>query len=159
MNRVDGVNHREYNGNGGYHRNPGATAQPVLLGHQLRRPTATDRNYNGFTTFVRKSFDRGYSFQVAFTAQKTIDLMSTVPGQQKGAENSVVIDAYNVKAQRGLSSQDISKQLSYNGAMDHSHHWDEVQMDEGGCRWMELSAHGNADGRISRDGLHQQAAG
>jgi len=41
--------------------------------------------------------------------------MSTTPGAQKGAEYSVVIDAYNVNAQRGLSSQDIAKQITYNG--------------------------------------------
>jgi outer membrane receptor protein involved in Fe transport len=72
-------------------------------------------NYNGFTTFVRKTFSQGYSFQVAYTVQKTIDLMSTTPGAQKGAEYSVVIDAYNIAAQRGLSSQDTPKQLSFNG--------------------------------------------
>jgi hypothetical protein len=72
-------------------------------------------NYNGFTAVVRKDFAKGYSFQVAYTVQKTIDLISTTPGQQKGAENSVVIDAYNVAAQRGLSSQDTPKQLSFNG--------------------------------------------
>jgi hypothetical protein len=41
--------------------------------------------------------------------------MSTVPGVQKGAEYSVVIDAYNIAAQRSVSSQDTPKQLSYNG--------------------------------------------
>ncbi len=114
MNRVDGVNTVAYNGNGGYTETLGTLPNPYFQAINY----ATNRdgsNYNGFTTFVRKSFNAGYSFQVAFTAQKTIDLMSTVPGVQKGAEYSVVIDAYNVNAQRGLSSQDVAKQLSYNG--------------------------------------------
>lgn len=114
MNRVDGVNTVTYNGHGGYTETLGPLPNPYFAAIKY----ATNRdgsNYNGLTTFIRKSFDKGFSFQVAFTAQKTIDLMSTVPGRQKGAENSVVIDAYNVSAQRGLSSQDVAKQLSYNG--------------------------------------------
>lgn len=114
MNRVDGVNTVTYNGAGGYTETLGPLPNPYFSA--INYTTNRDgSNYNGFTTFVRKSFDKGFSFQVAFTAQKTIDLMSTVPGQQKGAEYSVVIDAYNVKAQRGISSQDTPKQLSYNG--------------------------------------------
>ncbi len=114
LNRVDGVNTVTYNGAGGYTETLGPLPNPYFAA--INYTTNRDgSNYNGFTTFVRKSFDKGFSFQVAFTAQKTIDLMSTVPGQQKGAENSVVIDAYNVKAQRGVSSQDTPKQLSYNG--------------------------------------------
>jgi hypothetical protein len=114
MNRVDGVNTITYNGHGGYTETLGPLPNPYFssINYVTNRGGS---NYNGFTTFVRKEFNAGYSFQVAFTAQKTLDLMSTVPGQQKGAEYSVVIDAYNVKAQRGLSSQDVSKQLSYNG--------------------------------------------
>lgn len=114
MNRMDGVNTVTYNGNGGYTETLGPLPNPYFAAINYTTNRAGS-NYNGLTTFVRKSFDRGFSFQVAFTAQKTIDLMSTVPGQQKGAENSVVIDAYNVQAQRGLSSQDAPKQLSYNG--------------------------------------------
>jgi hypothetical protein len=114
MNRVDGVNTVTYNGSGGYTETLGTLPNPYFSAINY----ATNRdgsNYNGLTAFVRKQFGAGFSFQVAFTAQKTIDLMSTVPGQQKGAEYSVVIDAYNVNAQRGVSSQDTPKQLSYNG--------------------------------------------
>lgn len=114
MNRIDGVNTITSNGSGGYTETLGPLPNPYFAA--INYTTNRDgSNYNGFTTFVRKSFDQGFSFQVAFTAQKTIDLMSTVPGVQKGAEYSVVIDAYNVNAQRGLSSQDVAKQLSYNG--------------------------------------------
>jgi outer membrane receptor protein involved in Fe transport len=114
MNRVDGVNQIVSNGSGGFTETLGPLPNPYFSAINY----ATNRDgsrYNGFTTYVRRSFNAGCSFQVAFTAQKTIDLMSTVPGQQKGAEYSVVIDAYNVKAQRGLSSQDIAKQVTYNG--------------------------------------------
>ncbi len=114
MNRVDGVNTVTSNGSGGYTETLGTLPNPYFSAINY----TTNRNgssYNGFTTYVRRQFKAGYSFQVAFTAQKTIDLMSTVPGQQKGAEYSVVIDAYNVKAQRGVSSQDTPKQLSFNG--------------------------------------------
>lgn len=114
VNRVDGVNNIVYQGNGSYKETLGPLPNPYFSAIRY----ADNRNgssYNGFTTFVRKSFDKGYSFQVAFTAQKTIDLMSTVPGVQKGAETSVVIDAYNIAAQRGISSQDTPKQLSFNG--------------------------------------------
>ncbi|MGA2674187.1 MAG: TonB-dependent receptor [Terracidiphilus sp.] len=114
VNRVDGVNSIVYTGNGNYSETLGPLPNPYFAGINYADNRAGS-NYNGFTTFVRKSFKAGYSFQVAFTAQKTIDLMSTVPGVQKGAEYSEVIDAYNVTAQRGVSSQDTPKQLSFNG--------------------------------------------
>jgi hypothetical protein len=71
--------------------------------------------YNGFTTYIRKAFSAGYAFQVAYTYQKTIDLVSTVPGVQKGEENSTVVDAYNLNAQRAISSQNVPQQVSANG--------------------------------------------
>jgi len=113
MNRVDGINNIQYTGSG-YTETLGALPNPYFAGINYASNRAGS-NYNGFTSYVRKSFKSGYEFQVAYTVQKTIDLMSTVPGQQKGAENSIVIDAYNVSRQRGLSSQDTPKQLSYNG--------------------------------------------
>lgn len=72
-------------------------------------------SYNGMTAYLRRSFKAGYSFQVSFTGEKTLDVTSVAPGAQKGQENAVVIDAYNVKAQRSVSGQDIPKQLSFNG--------------------------------------------
>jgi hypothetical protein len=72
-------------------------------------------DYYGLTSFVRKTLSRGYAFQVAYTFQKTIDLMSTVPGVQKGAEYSQVVDVNNLKAQRGVSSQNVPQQVSANG--------------------------------------------
>jgi outer membrane receptor protein involved in Fe transport len=114
VNRIDGVNNITYLGNGSYSETLGPLPNPYFSGITYA-DNRNGSNYNGFTTFVQKSFNRGYSFQVSFTAQKTIDLMSTVPGVQKGAEYSVVIDAYNIAAQRGISSQDTPKQLSFNG--------------------------------------------
>jgi hypothetical protein len=115
VNRIDGVNNITYNpATGSYTETLGTLPNPYFAGITYADNRASS-NYNGFTTYVKKQFSHGLDLQVSFTAQKTIDLMSTVPGQQKGAEYSVVIDAYNVAAQRGLSSQDVPKQLSYNG--------------------------------------------
>jgi hypothetical protein len=115
VNRVDGINNITYDSvTGKYAENLGPRPNPYFAAINYA-DNAGASNYNGFTTYVKKSFNAGYTFQVSFTTQKTIDLISTVPGQQKGSENSVVIDAYNVAAQRGLSSQDTPKQLSYNG--------------------------------------------
>jgi hypothetical protein len=115
VNRVDGINHITFDpSTGNYTETLGPRPNPYFAGISFADNRAGS-NYNGFTSYVRKSFSAGFEFQVSFTAQKTIDLMSTVPGQQKGAEYSVVIDAYNIAKQRGLSSQDTPKQLSYNG--------------------------------------------
>jgi hypothetical protein len=114
VNRMDGINNIQYLGNGNYSETLGALPNPYFAGINYADNRAGS-NYNGLTAFVKKSLQHGLSLQVAFTAQKTIDLMSTAPGQQKGAEYSIVIDAYNIAAQRGLSSQDTPKQLSFNG--------------------------------------------
>ena len=114
VNRVDGINMIVANPDGSFSETLGPRPNPYFSSINYTS-NAGSSDYNGVTAFVRKQFSRGYSFQVAYTFQKTLDLISTVPGQQKGAENSVVIDAYNVAAQRGLSSQDTPKQLSYNG--------------------------------------------
>jgi len=114
MNRVDGVNHITGSLATGFHESLGALPNPYF-GSINYTTNQAGSSYNGFTSFVRRSFAAGYTFQVSYTIQKTIDLMSAVPGTQKGSENAEVIDAYNVKAQRGLSSQDIPKQLSFNG--------------------------------------------
>ncbi len=117
MNRVDGINVVTANPDGSFNENLGPRPNPYFSGINYTS-NAAGSSYNGFTTYVRKQFNKGYTFQVAYTIQKTIDLISTVPGVQKGAENSVVIDAYNVAAQRGLSSQDTPQQLSYNALWD-----------------------------------------
>ena len=74
--------------------------------------------YDGLVTYIRKTFSKGYSFQVSYAWEKTIDVMSTAPGVQKGAEYSVVAQAYHVDAQKGLSSQNIPQQVSANGVWD-----------------------------------------
>ncbi len=71
--------------------------------------------YNGLVAFIRKTFSKGYSFQVAYTWEKTVDDISAAPGVQKGAEYSEVVDAYDVNLQSGLSSQNIPQQVSANG--------------------------------------------
>jgi hypothetical protein len=72
-------------------------------------------NYNGLTAFVRKGFANGYAFQVAYTYQRTIDTMSTVPGVQKGAEYSQIVDVGDLGLQKGVSSQNVPQQISANG--------------------------------------------
>jgi hypothetical protein len=74
--------------------------------------------YNGLTAFVRKAYAHGYAFQVAYTYQKTIDLVSTVPGAQKGEEYALVVDAYNYREQRATSSQNVPQQVSANGVWE-----------------------------------------
>lgn len=114
VNRVDGINVITPNGSGGFTEALGARPNPYFNSITYADNRAGS-NYDGFTTYVRKAFNTGLTFQVTFTAQKTIDLMSTAPGAQKGAEYSIVYDAYDIAAQRGLSSQDTPKQLAYNG--------------------------------------------
>jgi hypothetical protein len=115
VNRVDGINTIAFDpSTGSYTETLGTLPNPYFSAINYA-DNRNGSNYNGFTTFVRKTMSKGFSFQVAFTAQKTIDLMSSQPGAQKGSEYSIVIDAYNIAAQRGLSSQDTPKQLSYNG--------------------------------------------
>jgi hypothetical protein len=114
LNRVDGMNSISLNAKGALTYATGPHPNPYFNAITYA-DNAEGSNYNGFTTYVRKNFNAGFTLQVSFTVQKTIDLASTVPGQQKGAENAEVIDAYNISAQRGLSSQDTPKQLSFNG--------------------------------------------
>jgi hypothetical protein len=114
MNRVDGVNHITGSLATGFQESLGTLPNPYF--GSINYTTNQDgSSYNGLTSFVRRSFAAGYTFQVSYTVQKTLDLTSAAPGGQKGAEYAEVIDAYNVKAQRGVSSQDIPKQLSFNG--------------------------------------------
>lgn len=119
MNRQDGEDSITWSGGGygGYNApNLSHSTFPNLYFNNIDYTTNRGgSSYNGFTTFVRKSFAKGYSFQVAYTWQKTIDVASTVPGVQKGAEYSEVVDAYNINAQRGVSSQNVPEQISANG--------------------------------------------
>ena len=117
MNRITGYNSITWNGvPGGFTQNliQANLPNPYFAGIDYSTNRAGS-SYNGFTTFVRKSFSQGYTFQVAYTLEKTIDTISTVPGVQKGAETSIVVDAYNIAAQRGVSSQNVPQQLSMNG--------------------------------------------
>lgn len=69
--------------------------------------------YNGGTISLRKRFNRGYSFQTAYTFGKAIDYTNS----RSGGSSSVyapVFDAYNFKRQRGLSELDVSKKLAFN---------------------------------------------
>ena len=78
VNRVDGINNIEYLGNGNYSETLGPLPNPYFANINYTTNRAQS-SYNGFTTFVRKQFSQGFSFQVAFTAQKTIDLPVLFP--------------------------------------------------------------------------------
>ena len=90
------------------------TRPNIFFGRINYADNSNHSSFNGGTFLVRKRFDAGYSFQVAFTKGKTIDLMGAAPGCNKCSENANVFDAYNISFQRGLSDQDVSKQLSFN---------------------------------------------
>lgn len=119
MNRQDGEDSITWNGvaYGGYNApNLSHSSFPNLYFNNINYTTnGAGSSYNGLTTFVRKSFAKGYAFQVAYTWEKTIDLVSTVPGVQKGEEYALVVDAWNIKQQKGLSSQNVPQQISANG--------------------------------------------
>jgi hypothetical protein len=117
MNRITGYNSITWNGvPGGFNQTliQANLPNPYFAGINYTTNRAGS-SYNGFTTFVRKSFSQGYAFQVAYTVEKTLDTVSTVPGVDKGAESSIVVDAYNIAGQRGVSSQNVPQQLSMNG--------------------------------------------
>jgi hypothetical protein len=117
MNRITGYNSITWNGvPGGFNQTliQANLPNPYFAGIDYSTNRAGS-GYNGFASSVRKNFSKGYSFQVAYTVQKTIDTVSTVPGVDKGAETSIVVDAYNIRAQRGVSSQNVPQQLSMNG--------------------------------------------
>jgi hypothetical protein len=124
LNRQDGENVLTFNLNpangGGYGSYVGNSINQAALPNPLFGGINYTGNqgwsqYNGFVALLRKTYSKGYSFQVTYTWEKTIDDISTAPGVQKGAEYSVIVDAYNVQAQRGLSSQNIPQQVSANG--------------------------------------------
>jgi len=119
MNRQDGEDSITWNGvgYGGFNApNLSHSSFPNLYFNNISYTTnRAGSSYNGFTSVLRRSFDKGYTFQVAYTVQKTIDLVSTVPGVQKGEENSLVVEAYNYRLQRGVSSQNVPQQISANG--------------------------------------------
>lgn len=68
--------------------------------------------YNGGTFTLTKKPTHGLSFQVAYTIGKTVSVLdATGPGRD--SSQAPVIDAYNLNAQRGLSSFDIPQALSF----------------------------------------------
>jgi hypothetical protein len=122
MNRQDGEDSITWNGNGygGFNApNLSHSVFPNLYFNNINYTTnRAGSGYNGLTAFVRRAYAGGYSFQVAYTYQKTIDLVSTVPGAQKGEEYALVVDAYNYREQRATSSQNVPQQVSANGVWE-----------------------------------------
>jgi hypothetical protein len=114
LNNPAGINQITKDAQGNFHETLSGQPNPYFNAIQWTSNQAGS-GYNGFTSFVRRSFAHGYTFQVSYTIQKTLDIASAAPGGQKGAENASVIYEYNTKFQRGISSQDVPKQFSFNG--------------------------------------------
>jgi hypothetical protein len=72
---------------------------------------AGDSIYDGGSFVVRHLMQHGLSFQAAYTIGKTIDSMSG--GSGTGGQWGDVYDAYNLRAQRGLGSQDTPQRLAF----------------------------------------------
>jgi hypothetical protein len=71
---------------------------------------AGDSIYNGGSLVVRHILQRGLSFQAAYTIGKGIDSMSG--GSGTGGQYGDVYDAWNLRIQRGLGSQDVPQRLA-----------------------------------------------
>jgi hypothetical protein len=71
---------------------------------------AGDSIYHGGTFIVKRRFDRGLTADVTYSIGKTIDAMSGAGGI--GGATAQVFDAYNIRAQRGLSQNDYPQRLS-----------------------------------------------
>jgi hypothetical protein len=69
--------------------------------------------FNGGTLALRKTFDRGFSFQSAYTFGKALDYTNN-RGAGSGSVWANVFDAWNYKAQRGPSEMDVPQKLSFN---------------------------------------------
>jgi hypothetical protein len=70
-------------------------------------------SYNGATVSVRKILSRNYTFQTSYTLGKALDDVNAV-GPGSGAVYAQVVDGYNVRAQRGLSPNDVRQKVALN---------------------------------------------
>ena len=70
-------------------------------------------DYHGMTVSLRKLLSRGITFQTSYTVGKAIDVINA-QGAGSGSVYGNVIDAYNVRAQRGLSDNDVRQKLAFN---------------------------------------------
>lgn len=73
--------------------------------------------YHGGTVALRKLFSHGVNFQTSYTFGKAIDLINS-RGSGSSSVTAPVIDAYDVRRQRGLSDNDISQKLAFNFLID-----------------------------------------
>jgi hypothetical protein len=69
--------------------------------------------YNGLAVSARKMFTRGITVQASYTFGRAIDYINA-PGAGSGSAYAPVVDAYNVRMQRGLSDNDVRNKLSFN---------------------------------------------
>ncbi len=73
--------------------------------------------YHGGTVALRKLFSHGINFQTSYTLGKAIDLINS-RGSGSSSVTAPVIDAYNVRRQRGLGDNDIQQKLAFNFIVD-----------------------------------------
>ena len=89
------------------------TAYPQYTGVSPFRIPQGNSNYNAFTFEANKRFSQGLQLLASFTGGKTIDDVSSTVNFY-GAVGSKQ-DYYNRKAEKSLSSQDVSKRLVISG--------------------------------------------
>ena len=70
-------------------------------------------SYQGATVSVRRLFTHGVTFQTSYTLGKAIDYINA-PSPGSAAVYAPVIDAYNVRRQRGQSDNDVRNKVSFN---------------------------------------------
>lgn len=83
---------------------------PQFLNVNLTQPAAASSTYHAFQLRVQKEFSQGFSFLVSYAGSKLIDDSSGA--ESHGAPSFPLHqDAFNRRADRSLSAQDISQRL------------------------------------------------
>jgi hypothetical protein len=79
---------------------------------------AASSTYHGASFLVRRRFAGGLGIEASYSISKTIDVMSGGGGiggaGSVGSTTNPVFDGYNLRAQRGLSTNDYPQRLSWN---------------------------------------------
>ncbi len=78
-------------------------------------PTGGYSIYHALQLKVEKRFSHGLNFLASYTAQKSIDDFSIIQNVGNGPDNNVNQNIYDNKAERGVSSNDISQRLVISG--------------------------------------------
>jgi Carboxypeptidase regulatory-like domain/TonB dependent receptor len=70
-------------------------------------------SYHGATVSVRRLFSHGFTFQTSYTFGKAIDYVNA-PSPGSASVYAPVIDAYDIRRQRGQSDNDVRNKVSFN---------------------------------------------